>query len=36
MGHVVVRLSTKEFQMHVVVAEIDDEGILGMGLPISS
>ena len=30
VGHVVVRLGTKEFQMHVVVAEIEDECILGM------
>ena len=30
VGHVVVCLSTKEFQMHVVVAEVEDEGILGM------
>ena len=30
VGHVVVRLGTKEFQMHVVVAEIEDEGILGL------
>ena len=28
--HVVVHLGTKEFQMHVVVAGIEDEGILGM------
>ena len=25
-----MRLGTDEFQMHVVVAEIEDEGILGM------
>ena len=30
VGHVVVCLGTKEFQMHVVVAEIEDEEILGM------
>ena len=30
VGHVVVHLGTKEFQMHVIVAEIEDEGILGM------
>ena len=30
VGHVVVHLGTKEFQMHVVVAEIKDEGILSM------
>ena len=30
VGHVVVSLGTKEFQMHVVVAEIEDEGILGI------
>lgn len=28
MGHVVVRLGTKEFQMCVIVADIEDEGIL--------
>ena len=30
LGHVVVRLGTKEFEMHVIVAEVEDEGILGM------
>ena len=30
VGHVLVRLGTKAFQMHVVVAEIDDDGILGI------
>ena len=29
-GHVVMRLGNSEFQMHVIVAEIEDEGILGM------
>ena len=32
VAHVVVRLGTKEFQMRVVVAEIEDEGNLGMDL----
>ena len=30
LGHVVVHLGTKEFHMHVIVAEVEDEGILGM------
>ncbi|KAL9970195.1 hypothetical protein ACROYT_G022529 [Oculina patagonica] len=30
VGHVVVHLGTKEFQMCVIVADIEDEGILGM------
>ena len=30
VGHVVMRLGNSEFQMHVIVAEIEDEGILGM------
>ena len=30
LGHVVVRLGTKDFQMHVIVAEVEDGGILGM------
>ena len=30
LGHVVVHLGTKEFLMHVIVAEVEDEGILGM------
>ena len=30
LGHVAVRLGTKEFLMHVIVAEVEDEGILGM------
>ena len=30
LGHVVVRLGTKEIEMHVIVAEVEDEGILGM------
>ena len=30
LGHVVVRLGTKEFEMHVIVAEVEDEGILGI------
>lgn len=30
LGYVVVRLGTKEFEMHVIVAEVEDEGILGM------
>ena len=30
LGHVVVCLGTKEFQMHVIVVEIEDEGILGV------
>ena len=30
LGHIVVRLGTKEFEMHVIVAEVEDEGILGM------
>ena len=30
LGHVVVHLGTKEFEMHVVVTEVEDEGILGM------
>ena len=30
LGHVAVRLGTKEFQMHVIVADVEDEGILGM------
>ena len=30
LGHVVVHLGTKEFHMHVIVAEVKDEGILGM------
>lgn len=30
LGHVVVHLGTKEFQIHVIVAEVEDEGILGM------
>ena len=30
LGHVVVHLGTKEFEMHVIVAEVEDEGILGM------
>ena len=30
LGHVVVRLGTKDFEMHVIVAEVEDEGILGM------
>ena len=30
LGHVFVRLGTKEFEMHVIVAEVEDEGILGM------
>ena len=30
LGHVVVHLGTKDFQMHVIVAEVEDEGILGM------
>ena len=29
VGHVVMRLGNSEFQMHVIVAEIEDEGILG-------
>ena len=28
--HFVVHLGTKEFQVHVIVAEVEDEGILGM------
>lgn len=30
VGHVVVHLGTKEFQMCVIVADIEDEAILGM------
>jgi len=30
LGHVVVCLGTKEFQMHVIVAEVEDDSILGM------
>ena len=30
VGHVVMRLGNSEFQMHVIFAEIEDEGILGM------
>ena len=30
VGHVVMRLGNSEFQMLVIVAEIEDEGILGM------
>ena len=30
LGHVVVCLGTKDFEMHVIVAEVEDEGILGM------
>ena len=30
LGHVVVRLGTRDFQMPVIVAEVEDEGILGM------
>lgn len=30
LGHIIVRLGTKEFRMHVIVAEVEDEGILGM------
>ena len=30
VGHAVVRLGNSEFQMHVIVAEIEDEGISGM------
>ena len=30
LGHSVLRLGTKEFLMHVIVAEVEDEGILGM------
>ena len=30
VGHVVMRLGNSEFQMHVIVAEIEDEGILGI------
>ena len=30
LGHVVVHLGTKEFHMHVIVAEVEDEGILDM------
>ena len=30
LGHVVVHLGTKEFHMHVIVAEVEDERILGM------
>ena len=30
LGHAVVRLGTKDFQIHVIVAEVEDEGILGM------
>ena len=30
VGHIVMRLGNSEFQMHVIVAEIEDEGILGM------
>jgi len=30
LRHVVVWLGTKEFEMHVTVAEVEDEGILGM------
>ena len=30
LGHVVVRLGTKDFQIHVIVAEVEDKGILGM------
>ena len=30
LGHVAVRLDTKEFLMQVIVADVEDEGILGM------
>ena len=30
VGHVVVHLGTKEFQVHVVVTEVEDQGTLGM------
>ena len=30
LGHVVVHLGTRDFQMPVIVAEVEDEGILGM------
>ena len=30
VGYVVVQMGTKEFQMHVVVAEVEDQSILGM------
>ena len=30
VGHAVMRLGNSEFQMHVIVAEIEDEGILGV------
>ena len=33
LEHVVVCLGTNEIQMHVIVAEVEDEDILGMDFP---
>lgn len=36
VGHVVVRLGNKKFQTHVIVAEVEDEGIPVFRLPVRS
>ena len=36
LGHVVVCMRSKEFEMHVIVAEVEDDSILGMDLLINA